>query len=253
MTVKVSTPGIAGLPRRVERKFCIPPQRIGLAYGLLRPICPPDRRFPYEQITSLYFDTFDLDQYERSDSGDYRKDKVRIRWYSEDKNIGSGMRTVYVELKSREGFASTKQRLELQVPADNIALHNLENGIIPKTLITDTLAGFGYFPPDPLQPILMISYWRYRFVRSSQVRGYRSITVMFVDGGARHAGHTRRCWSYRRSYEIKCKMWKYPGSKEAGVLGMDWSGFRNIQAVSITLRRPCRGFMSPSGRIISYI
>ena len=37
-----------------------------------------------EQINSLYFDTPDLDQHERSLAGEFAKDKVRIRWYGSE-------------------------------------------------------------------------------------------------------------------------------------------------------------------------
>ena len=104
----------------------------------------------------------DLDQHERSCSGDFRKDKVRIRWYGQDKDL-HGVQAVFLELKSREGFSSTKQRLELRVPVEELALRRLCTGIIPRSLLSDTLASFGHFPIEPLLPIVKISYWRYRF------------------------------------------------------------------------------------------
>jgi hypothetical protein len=67
------------LLERFERKFYLVPKKVGLAYGLLRQICFMDSKYPSEQINSLYFDTADLDQYARSLSGDFQKDKVRIR------------------------------------------------------------------------------------------------------------------------------------------------------------------------------
>jgi hypothetical protein len=150
------------LPRRLERKFYLPPAKVDLAHGLLLHTCLLDREYPSEQINSLYFDTADLDQHERSCSGDFRKDKVRIRWYGGDEEL-RGTRTVFLELKSREGFSSTKQRLELRVPGEDLALHRLGRGIVPSSLLSDTLAGFGHFPGEPLLPIIKISYWRYRF------------------------------------------------------------------------------------------
>jgi hypothetical protein len=150
------------LPRRFERKYYLVPMRVGLAYGLLRHICLMDSEYPSEQINSLYFDTADLDQHERSSAGDFRKDKVRIRWYGEDSNL-YGMQTVFLELKSRRGFANTKQRRKLQVPAENLTLNRLGSGIVPRTSLSDTLASFGYFPDGWLQPVIKISYWRYRF------------------------------------------------------------------------------------------
>ena len=150
------------LRQRIERKFFVLPKNIGLAYGLLQHVCRLDREYPSEQINSLYFDTADLDQHEKSSSGDYRKDKVRIRWYGEDEDL-NGRQAVFLELKSRRGFASTKQRLKLEVPAENLAPHHLGKGIVARTLLADTLARFGYFSPEPLQPVIRISYWRYRF------------------------------------------------------------------------------------------
>ncbi len=158
---------IAGQPpeepaQRFERKFFILPKNLGFAYTLLRQICRPDKEYPEGLVTSLYFDTADLDQYERSAAGDYRKDKVRIRWYGE---IGDSQETVpvYLELKTRQGFASSKQREKFMVPAKSLELANLGNGIIPKTTLIETIASFGYYPEKSLRPIIRISYWRYRF------------------------------------------------------------------------------------------
>jgi len=146
---------------RFERKFFVLPKNIGFAYAVLRQVCRPDSQYPEGQVNSLYFDTPDLDQYVRSASGDLRKDKVRIRWYDQ---LGDhrGMVPVFLELKSRQGFASSKQRQRLLVSAQNLELTHLGAGIVGKTTVVDTLAGFGHFPSPPLQPIIMVSYWRYR-------------------------------------------------------------------------------------------
>ena len=78
------------------------------------------------QVNSLYFDTPDLDQHQRSDSGEFNKDKIRIRWYGEEydphraderRPRPTGRSAVWLERKSRGGFASTKQRTCLDVPA----------------------------------------------------------------------------------------------------------------------------------------
>jgi hypothetical protein len=132
------------LPERFERKYYLIPAEVGFAYGLLRQICVMDSRYPSEQINSLYFDTADLDQHARSLSGDFQKDKVRIRWYSQGEKL-SGTQTLFTELKSKRGFASTKQRLKLHVSAERLAPENLEKGITPRTVLTETLARFGYY------------------------------------------------------------------------------------------------------------
>ena len=72
------------LTERVEQKFFILPHRQSVALALLRRTCRSDKEYPAGQVNSLYFDTPDLDQHGRSDSGEYTKDKVRIRWYGEE-------------------------------------------------------------------------------------------------------------------------------------------------------------------------
>jgi hypothetical protein len=69
---------------------------------------------------------------------------------------------VYLELKSRQGFASSKQRRRLSVPAESLRPANLSRGITDRTTLTGTLADFGHFPDKPLKPIILISYRRYR-------------------------------------------------------------------------------------------
>jgi hypothetical protein len=147
---------------RFERKFSILPANIGFAYTMLRQVCRPDKEYPEDRVYSLYFDTADLDQYERSASGEYRKDKVRIRWYSDSNNPQAGEVPVYLELKSRQGFASSKQRRKLSVPSPSLKSVNLSRGITDRTTLLETLAGFGHFPEKPLIPVILISYRRYR-------------------------------------------------------------------------------------------
>ncbi len=147
---------------RLERKFFIRPGKIGFAFGLLSQLCMKDTAYFSEQINSLYFDTPDLEQHEISSSGDFRKDKVRIRWY------GNGIdsdreKTVFLEWKSRNGFAGTKKRRKMTVPAEKLELCHLAEGIINREILIDTLAGFGYFASGILVPVILISYWRYRF------------------------------------------------------------------------------------------
>lgn len=148
--------------QRFERKFAIHPRYSGFALAFLRQVCRPDRQYPVNRITSLYFDTEDFDQYIRSASGEFKKDKIRIRWYDdlsgEDREV-----PVYLELKSRQGFASSKQREKLMVEGERLEPDNIRRGIIDKQLLLNTLAGFGHFPTEPLKPVIRISYLRHRF------------------------------------------------------------------------------------------
>jgi hypothetical protein len=158
---KIAGPASAAPGQRFERKFYIIPRNIGFAYTLLRQVCRPDPEFPGDLVHSLYFDTVDLEQYERSVAGEFRKNKVRIRWYGDSPPAGEV--PVFIELKSRQGFASSKQRHRLLVPASQLEPAQLVKGIVSQTVLAETLAGFAHFPEKPLKPIILITYQRYRF------------------------------------------------------------------------------------------
>ncbi len=150
------------LAQRIERTFYVLPRNIDFAYALLHQFCRLDSEYPKEQINSLYFDTEDLEQYVKSSSGEFRKNKVRIRWYHTLDDYQEEV-PIFMELKSREGFASSKQRQKLPIPMSHLKQNNLHRGIVPMTTLIDTMSGFGHYPEMPLHPIIVISYWRYRF------------------------------------------------------------------------------------------
>ncbi len=162
------------LRERVEQKFFIPPERMTQALVLLRRSCRPDPEFPLGQVNSLYFDTCDLEEHARSDAGDSAKDKIRIRWYGQeyDPHLTFGdwaagddpLVAVWLERKTRRGFASTKQRVTVDVPASALSFRALPRGIVPPAFLMGTMAGFGFFPRGRLCPVIAISYRRYRFV-----------------------------------------------------------------------------------------
>lgn len=241
------------LPQRFERKYYLSPEKVGLAYGLLRQVCLPASEYPSEQINSLYFDTADLDQHERSASGDFYKNKVRIRWYGEEENL-EGLQNVYIELKSRQGFTSAKQRMKLQVPTENLVPGNLAKGIILRTLMVKTLARFGYFPVEMLQPIIKISYWRYRFtemITEQRVSlDYHIRSTMVIPG----PGNGEKALELPGGViEIKGQAMELPVAlSQARMLDIDWTRFSKY-SVCIDAHRETLGSLgrlSPSGRII---
>lgn len=241
------------LPERFERKYYLAPRDFGFAYGLLRQICLPAREYHSEQINSLYFDTADLDQHERSSSGDFYKDKVRLRWYGETNGL-NGMQVVFLELKSRRGFASTKQRLKLQIPAESLALTNLGKGIISKTILTDTLARFGYFLSGMIFPVIKISYWRYRF---TEIMTEQRVSLdcyirssMIIPGPGNGEKELELPGAV---IEIKGQSMELPEAlKRARMLDTDWTRFSKYSAcIDAHIEKPGTvGRLSPSGRII---
>jgi len=244
------------LPERFERKFYLAPNKVNMANGLLKHLCLPDREFPSEQINSLYFDTVDLDQHERSTSGDSRKDKVRIRWYGKEGDL-RGLQTIFVELKSKEAFASTKQRLTLRVPAKDLSLDSLRRGIIPWAMLYETLAGFDYFPPGQLLPVIKISYWRNRFTdmlsgqRVSLDFHIRSTMIMPEPGNGE-----RELELEGGVIEIKGLTTELPPTlMKLRMLDIDWSRFSKYSACidSHSEGIGMVGRLSPSGRMMSLV
>lgn len=246
---------ICSLPERFERKYFVAPHNVGIACGLLRQLCLPAADYPSEQINSLYFDTPSLTQHEISDSGEYRKDKVRIRWYGSEDAV-QGMRTVFIELKSRQGFAGTKQRARLRVPAESLSHSNLKKGIVPRALLLETLARFGYFAPDILLPIVAVSYWRYRFrelttaQRISLDCHIRS-TMIFPGLGNGEEGLELSGGVVEmkgRSMELP------PALRHVRILDTDWTRFSKYSAcIDSHVELPGTvGRLSPSGRVVRH-
>jgi hypothetical protein len=148
---------------RFERKFFVSPERADYARSLLSHLCLPDGVFPQGRINSLYFDTPDLDHFQKSDDGSYEREKIRIRWYDSPANW-EGMVPVYLELKAKRGFASRKQRRKIFVTAEKLKRIRGNNTIVNRSVILQTLSEFGYFSKEPLVPVILVTYERFRFV-----------------------------------------------------------------------------------------
>jgi hypothetical protein len=148
--------------QRMERKFYLPDTKIAFAAQMLAHCCPADRNYPRGEIHSLYFDTEDLDYYEDSEQGSRQRVKVRIRWYDRVAETAAAV-PVFVELKSKTGFAGTKQRKRFEVSPQRLDKAALRDGVLAYPLIAGTLAEFGYYPQDLLLPTILISYQRLRF------------------------------------------------------------------------------------------
>jgi len=151
------------LSERFERKFYLPSSAISFASHLLGHCCPADRRYPRGTIHSVYYDTATLEHYDESEQGDRTRKKVRIRWYDSPQDAAADI-PVFVELKSKTGFAGSKQRKELPTSPQRLTLSAMRNGILPYMKIVQALSEFNYTPESMLYPTLLISYQRLRFL-----------------------------------------------------------------------------------------
>lgn len=196
------------------------------ALAVLRQVCRADKEYPHDRVNSLYFDNTDLEQYTKSTAGEFRKNKVRIRWYDSDLK-DSGEVPVYLELKSREGFASSKQRQKFMVPPASLKTENLARGILDKSVIADTLGGFGHFPEKPLHPVIVIYYHRYRFneiLTGVRVSFDYDIRASVVDP---ELGRRDRTITLRDSViEVKGPTLELPYTlRRMRIMDVDWSRF----------------------------
>jgi len=251
--VHVSASTDIGVVQRIEQKFFILPRNLGFAHTLMNEVCRPDRQFPEGQVNSLYYDTIDLAQYMKSVDGDLRKHKVRIRWYDKIEDY-EGDIPIFVELKMREGLASTKHRTRLLVPPRYLDRENLSSGIIDSMMLARILAAFGYFSDRPLRPVVLISYWRYRFTevmtgtRVSVDYDIRSTLV------ARELGYGERDLKLRGGVlEIKGPSMELPPMlRRIKLLDAEWSRFSKYgQCIETHLSHPsAMARLWPTGRVV---
>lgn len=147
---------------RFERKFFLPQEMIPFAAHLLAHCCPEDRQYPRGTVHSVYYDTPDMDFFCDSQEGNYGRVKIRIRWY--DFPAAGTSATAFLEMKSKRGYAGSKQRKSFSVPWQRFGDSILGQGILPYPVVMQGLAEFGYCPPNLLKPLIRISYRRLRFI-----------------------------------------------------------------------------------------
>lgn len=237
---------------RIERKFFVSPEKTFLVRNLLAQTCLKDKLYHRGVINSLYFDTPDLDHYWKSDDGDYGRHKIRIRWYDSPPDA---CRTfpVYLELKSKNGFASSKQRRKILVPADRVNTVRIDNTIINMDIILRTLTEFGYFPEDRLHPVILISYERFRFVEILTDARLSFDFKIRSTLAAMHLGYSRKSLMLAGGVvEIKGLRMEIPHSlRTLNSIGIDWTRFSKY-ASCVESQQGIPGSMGslwPSGRI----
>jgi len=159
MTQELEKSTVQATMSRLERKLVIPPQSADFVAAWLRHTCMADPTYPLSRITSLYLDTPELDAYYECLNGDIYKNKVRIRWYDQPT---TDQVPVYVELKSKRGFNTVKQRHQVQVPNRTLNTGKAAD-IVGRLELQRILFELGYMPQKQLCPVITISYRRYRF------------------------------------------------------------------------------------------
>jgi hypothetical protein len=132
-------------------------------------------------------------------------------------------------------------------------MENLRNGIVPLSMLMNTLAGFDYFPFNILQPVIKISYWRYRFTevitgqRVSLDCHIRSTIVLPGLGNGQ-----KELELPGAVIEIKGRSMEMPVTlMHTKILDMDWTRFSKYSACidSHIETSGSMGWLSPPGRV----
>jgi hypothetical protein len=146
---------VHGEPLDHEIKFLLPACAAAGAAALLAGCARRDREHPESVVDSIYFDTPALASLEAKRASDYRKSKLRLRWYD-----GGG--TVWLELKRRAGSRRAKRRIALDLDGAELA----RAGLAARALVAPVrlLAALAEPLPAALRPVAHLRYRRSRFV-----------------------------------------------------------------------------------------
>jgi hypothetical protein len=144
-----------------EIKFVLPRHSVTAAVQWLNHVCYPDRNFPQNIVSSLYYDTRDWQFLREKLNSDYLKTKVRVRWYSNDCGKHSS-ETPFVEVKQKIGAARKKFRTKAPFSSQWLSDADLRDpGLLH---ISFLLKSRGLLLEHTLFPAFIIQYERARFV-----------------------------------------------------------------------------------------
>jgi hypothetical protein len=249
---EMRTPNTEQRWERFERKFFVSPEKTFFARSLLSHICRRDGKYPQGRISSLYFDTPDLDHFQKSDDGNYEREKIRIRWYDEP-SMQKKVVPIYLELKTKRGFASRKHRRQILVPAERLDKIQANNTIISRHIISQTLSEFGYFLQETILPVILITYERFRFIdtmTSTRLSFDWKVSSMLTAPGLGCC--EAQLMLEGGVIEIKGPSMEIPVSLRPLIsLGVDWTRFsKYASCLESQMEKPgSAGRFWPSGRI----
>ncbi len=147
----------------VEQKYIFLAQQKSLIHDWLDFHCVRDPKYYSSVVSTVYFDTPQLQLYREKRNGDYLKSKIRLRWYEDWREMKPG-KTVcgFLELKRRVGVLRQKERIEVSLSSQSLLDNPLKNKEIMElpVLMKQTAENL----PEMLAPMLHIQYNRYRFV-----------------------------------------------------------------------------------------
>ncbi len=140
-----------------EVKFVFPAAALAVAQAILRGTCLREEPHAASLVETIYFDGQGLESLAEKLGSDYRKTKVRLRWYDRSP-------AVWLEVKRRVG--SRREKLRLPLPAAVFDGRELSRRSVDDPALKQVptfLVAAGEASPATLQPALHLAYRRERF------------------------------------------------------------------------------------------
>jgi SPX domain protein involved in polyphosphate accumulation len=147
-----------------ETKFVILNSRSSAVLEWLKLRCTADSRYSVNTVSSIYFDDPNWQYLAEKINSDFRKTKIRIRWYSDLNNKNHSDKS-FLEIKRKEGAVRSKTRVATEYSGSWLSLTELEDtelSSIPYRLLSRDLLDLS----GHIQPVFEISYKRARFTDS---------------------------------------------------------------------------------------
>ena len=122
----------------------------------------PGPAYPDSIVSSIYFDSYELNSYREKLNGDYLKTKYRIRWYETPGITQSSNFPVVAQTKRKRGNIRIKESMPIDI--DPMCLLN---NSIDSAKIIDCQSHFNSMkcpPEETLFPVVLIRYRRKRYL-----------------------------------------------------------------------------------------
>ena len=183
-----------------EAKFVFPGATIDVARAILCGSCRREEPHAASLVETIYFDGRRLESLEEKLASDYRKSKIRLRWYDRSEKV-------WLEVKRRVG--SRREKLRVPVPFDGRELSRQSLDSPALSGVEALLVSLGEAAPPGMAPAAHLSYRRERFVEpasGARISLDSEISVLRIaDWAAAAPGIRRVAGNLRSPYLVELK------------------------------------------------
>jgi hypothetical protein len=144
-----------------ELKFVVPSYRVAPIIEFVSLTCNNDPLYPAGIVSSIYYDSRNLDSVNEKINSDYLKTKYRLRWYT-DPDTGGFSEFSFAESKHRIGCRRVKTRTTTAFPPEQLEGFSLDDARLLE--IPLVMRQSGIRASADLLPSLLIRYTRHRYI-----------------------------------------------------------------------------------------